>query len=62
MSTTNETKIKAYTTRELADLYGVSPKTFRTWLTPHMQTVGQRISRYYTAKQVGIIFQLLGEP
>jgi DNA-binding transcriptional MerR regulator len=62
MSTTNETKIKAYTTRELASLYGVSAKTFRTWLMPHQQAVGERRSRYYTAKQVGIIFHLLGEP
>lgn len=62
MSTTNETKIKAYTPKELATLYGVSPKTLRTWLLPHQQDVGEKRSKYYTARQVRIIFERLGEP
>jgi DNA-binding transcriptional MerR regulator len=62
MINTNETKIKAYTPKELAGLYGVSIKTLRTWLLPHQKDVGDRRSKYYTARQVRIIFERLGEP
>ena len=62
MNTTNDTKIKAYTPKELANFYNVSIKTLRTWLLPHQQDVGERKSKYYTAKQVRIIFERVGEP
>lgn len=62
MSTTNETTAKPFTPGELADLYGVSLKTMRTWLQPHIKSVGERRGKYYTAKQVRIIFEKLGEP
>jgi hypothetical protein len=62
MNTTSDTKIKACTQKELAGFYGVSPKTLRTWLLPHQKVVGERRSKYYTAKQVRIIFERLGEP
>ena len=62
MSTTNEKGVKPYTTKELAALYGVSPKTLRTWLLPHQEAVGKRVSRYYTSLQVHIIFERLGPP
>ena len=62
MSTTNETIMRPATTKELAAMYGVSPKTFRTWLRPHLESVGERKSRYYTSRQIRIIFERLGEP
>jgi DNA-binding transcriptional MerR regulator len=62
MNTTSDTKIKAYKPKELANFYGVTIKTLRTWLLPHQQDVGERSSKYYTAKQVRIIFEKLGEP
>lgn len=62
MSTTNETTVKVSTVKKLASLYGVSTKTFRTWLQPHQQKIGERRSRYYTARQVRIIIEILGEP
>jgi DNA-binding transcriptional MerR regulator len=62
MSTTNETKVKPYTAKELAALYGVSTKTLRTWLRPHRQAVGERKSRYFTALQIRVIFDCLGVP
>ena len=66
MSTTTneklEIKIAPYTPKELATMYGVSIKSLRTWLKPHRQYIGERISKYYTAKQVRIIFERLGEP
>lgn len=56
------TTIKPYTSKEIAGLYGVSPKTLRTWLQPHKQVIGEKVSRYYTALQVRIIFERLGTP
>ncbi|HEV7783522.1 MAG TPA: hypothetical protein VGO58_19745 [Chitinophagaceae bacterium] len=57
-----EIKIAPYTGKELAIMYGVSRKTLRTWLAPHLAYVGERIGKYYTAKQVRIIFERLGAP
>lgn len=54
--------IKPYTTKELAALYEVTPRTFRTWIFPHKEAIGEKISIYYTIKQVEIIFDRLGVP
>lgn len=62
MSTTNEHLIRPYTVKELAALYGVSTKTLRTWMAPHKEAVGARVSRYFTALQIQIIFDRLGLP
>ena len=66
MSTSNndslETKVAPYTAKELAIKYGVSYKTLRSWLLPHMAEIGERTSKFFTAKQVRIIFEKLGEP
>lgn len=63
MSTTTETTlVKPYTVKELAALYGVSPKTLRTWLLPHKEAIGDRVSRYFTALQIQLIFDRLGLP
>jgi hypothetical protein len=63
MSTTTETTlVKPYTVKELASLYGVSTKTLRTWLTPHKEAIGERVSRYFTALQIQLIFDRLGLP
>ncbi len=53
---------KPLTMKELAALYGVSTKTLRTWMVPHKEMIGEKVSRYYTALQVRIIFERLGEP
>lgn len=63
MDTMKETDlIKPYSIKELAALYGVSTKTLRTWLRPHKEAIGERVSRYYTILQVRIIFEKLGMP
>lgn len=66
MSATNSNNtdplIKAYTSKELATLYGVSIKTLRRWLQPHLAFIGEKTSIYYTMKQVRIIFERIGEP
>lgn len=54
-------KIKFYT-KELADMYETTPKTFTRWLKPHEKTIGEKIGRYYSITQVKAIFQALGMP
>lgn len=62
METMKEQTAKPCTLKELAGWYGVSTKTLRTWLQPHKEAIGERISRYFTALQVKQIFERLGEP
>ena len=53
---------KPCTLKELAACYGVSTKTLRTWLQPNKEAIGERISRYFTALQIRMIFERIGEP
>ena len=62
MSTMTVNTVKAYTITELAALYEVSIKTFKTWLKPYAAEIGEKQSRYFTVLQVKIIFEKLGEP
>ncbi len=55
-------KVRAYSIGELAALYEISPKTMNRWLTPHLERIGKRQGRFYTVKQVEIIFEYLGLP
>lgn len=48
--------------KELAEQYSVSTKTLRTWLEPHVEKIGERRSRYFTARQMKIIYECIGEP
>jgi DNA-binding transcriptional MerR regulator len=57
-----ETVIRAMTIKELAALYQVSIRTFRRWLRPFLQEIGQREGWFYKPSQVKTIVQLLGEP
>ena len=61
MSTTKNSW-KPCTVKELAGMYGVSPKTLRTWMEPHQAAIGERVSRYFTALQLQVIFDRLGLP
>jgi hypothetical protein len=62
MSTTTETIVRVYTVKELAELYGISEKTFKGWLQPHADVIGKRKGWYFNTLQVRIIFSKLGEP
>ena len=62
MSTTIETQVKAYRVKELAELYGVSEKTFKGWLRPYHETIGEKKEWYFNTLQVRIIFDKLGQP
>ena len=62
MNSTNTIEIKAYSISELARMYGISNKTINRWMKPHTHLLGKREGRYYTARQVRIIFTKLGLP
>ena len=55
-------RLKAYSTKELADLYGVSEKKFRYCLSPFKNHIGQKIGCHYTPRQAKIIFEKVGIP
>lgn len=55
-------EIKPYTKKELANLYELSPRAFYTLFKPHEEVVGTKLGRYYSIKQVEIIFSRLGIP
>ena len=54
--------IKPYTSLQLANMYGVSRKTFSRWIKPLSIKVGPRIGNYYQILQVEKIFTLLNVP
>lgn len=53
---------KPYSIGELAKLYNVSLRTMNNWLAPHKEAIGQRSGRFFTVKQVLLIFQLIDLP
>ena len=55
-------KLKPYSLKEIADIYGISTKTLTKWMAPLRDKVGIRRGRYYTIKQVRIIFDELELP
>jgi hypothetical protein len=62
MSATTKVEIKPYCKKDLAYLYEMSPRCFRTLLLPFEERVGKKSGRYYSVKQVEIIFNCIGLP
>ena len=54
--------VRPYSYKELITLYGVSQRTFKTWLAPFMGELGEKHGRYFTVKQTEVIFKRLGFP
>ena len=54
--------LKAYTVKQLAELYGVSSKTFRRWLVPFNKKIGTKQGYFYSISQVRRIVEHLGVP
>ena len=54
--------VKPYSQKELCDLYAISNKTFRSWITPFIEIIGEKRGAYYTVLQVEVIFLKLGIP
>lgn len=54
--------IKIYAPCELARIYGVDKKTLKKWLAPFVKLIGVRNGRFFSIKQVRLIFKCLGSP
>ena len=55
-------EIKPYTKKELAAIYGISPRCFYTWLDDIEPKVGAKRGKYYTLNQVRQIIHEIGMP
>lgn len=55
-------KVQPYTIVGLARMYGVSKRTFKVWLRPFSNDLGERQGYYYTVKQVEMIIDKIGLP
>lgn len=55
-------QIRAYSKGELADLYQISMKSLKNWLDFIEDQLGPRIGRFYSPRQVEIIFKEYGIP
>ncbi len=54
--------LRPYCLKELAALYDVHPRTIKVWLAPFIEVIGEKNGRYYTIRQVEVIFNKIGEP
>ena len=61
-SPTPQIQLKAYSIKEMAQFYGICERTMKSWLTPYQQEIGLKLGRFYTPRQVKIIFDKLGIP
>ena len=57
-----ECQVRPYTYKELTQLYGVSKRTLQNWLKPFKVEIGEKPGRYFTVKQMDMIFKKLGFP
>ena len=55
-------RYKAVNNSILAHAYGVTPKTFRSWIAPIKSKLASRGKKVLTPKQVAMIVEFLGEP
>jgi len=55
-------KVQHANTKTLAGLFEVDTKIFRKWIKPFKKEIGIRLGIYFTARQVGIIFEKIGLP
>jgi hypothetical protein len=62
MSYSNKLLLKPYSLMELSRIYGVDFRTFKKWIIPFQDNIGNRNGRYYTIAQVRKIFDFLGTP
>lgn len=61
MQMASDFKIQAYSKKQLQELYGVSAKTFRSWLQS-LTNLGAYRGKAFTPDQVTKIIQHLGTP
>lgn len=54
--------LRAYTPKEMRNLYGVSPHIFKKWIEDFQDEIGELKANSYTISQVKIIIDKLGVP
>ena len=54
--------LRAYSPKEMRNLYGVSPRTFKKWTENFKNEIGEVKGKFYTVAQVKIIIEKLGAP
>lgn len=54
--------LRAYSPKEIRNLYGVSALTYRKWTESFKDEIGELKGKYYTVAQVKIIIDKLGAP
>ncbi len=54
--------LKAFTHKQLAQMYGVSWLTFQNWMKKVENEVGKKTGHFYHVHQVKKIFQIFGLP
>jgi hypothetical protein len=59
---TIEVPLKHYSLSQLATYYGVCDKTLKKQLKPYQDEIGEKQGRFYTLRQVKVIFSKLGTP
>ena len=55
-------QLQPYSLTELAALYNVTPRTLKLWLEPFLEPIGLKKGRFYTIRQIEVIFEKIGEP
>lgn len=59
---TSKMEIKSYSIKEMANIYQVGIRTFKTWLKPFSSEIGPKRGWYYTTNQVRLIIEKIGLP
>lgn len=54
--------LKAYSPKEIRNMYGVSACIFKKWTESFKDEIGELKGRYYTVVQVKILIDKLGAP
>lgn len=54
--------VKPYSTKELAQLYGISVRVFLNWLQPFKPKLGKKKGWFWNVLQIKLIFSFLGAP
>lgn len=54
--------LKAYSPKEIRNLYGVSALTYKKWTEGFKDEIGELKGKFYTVAQVKIIIDKLGAP
>jgi len=61
-NTSTKIRLKAYSVKQVAVMYGLSGKILKKWLDPLANEIGQRKGHFYNPKQMKIIFDKYGVP